>query len=143
MLAPALTVLNTGWIASSEMKTGVTEITISTLFIGVTFLLFLVTPANMAVGRLGLAALRQFGLMLLYSRVSVSSVVAGVGHIAFSHRSRPTPSVTPTTATAGAGSGTCCRLASGRATRPSGAGLGHAAGRLERFLPRPASGNDP
>jgi len=80
-----LIVLNTGWIANSEMKTGVTEITISTLFIGVLFLLFLVTLANLAVRRLAGAkrALNQPELMLLYSLLSMSSVVAGVGHMGF------------------------------------------------------------
>ncbi|MDQ2798377.1 MAG: hypothetical protein M3Y13_01895, partial [Armatimonadota bacterium] len=80
-----LIVLNTGWIANSEMKTGVTEITISTLFIGVLFLLFLVTLVNLAVRRLfgARAALNQPELMMLYSLLSMSSVVAGVGHMGF------------------------------------------------------------
>jgi len=85
VLTTLLIALNTGWIANSEMKTNVTEITISTLFIGVTFLLFLLTLANLAVRRLtrGRAALRQPELMLIYSLLSVSSVVAGVGHMGF------------------------------------------------------------
>lgn len=85
VLSFVLIALNTGWIANSEMKTGVTEITISTLFIGVTFILFLVTLGNLAVRRLGGArvALRQPELMLVYSLVSLSSVVAGVGHMGF------------------------------------------------------------
>ncbi len=80
-----LIALNTGWIANSEMKTGVTEITISTLFLGVTFILFLVTLVNLLVRRLAGArfALNQAELMLLYSLLSVSSVVAGVGHMGF------------------------------------------------------------
>ena len=85
VIAFFLIVLNTGWIANSEMKTGVTEITISTLFIGVTFLLFLITLANLAVRRFAgtRAALNQAELMLLYSLLSMSSVVAGVGHMGF------------------------------------------------------------
>ena len=40
-LALPLIILNGWWIANSEMKTGVTEVTISTLFMGVTFVLFM------------------------------------------------------------------------------------------------------
>ena len=85
LIALVLIVLNTGWIANSEMKTGVTEITISTLFIGVTFILFVLTLLNLAVRRLfgPHAALSQAELMLLYSLLSISSVVAGVGHMGF------------------------------------------------------------
>ena len=85
LVALPLIALNTGWIANSEMKTGVTEITISTLLLGVTFLLFLITLVNLAVRRLGgvTAALNQAELMLLYSLLSISSVVAGVGHLGF------------------------------------------------------------
>lgn len=82
--ALALIVLNTGWIANSEMKTGVTEVTISTLFIGVTFILFLVTLANLLVRHWSkAAALRQAEMMVLYAVLSLSSVVAGVGHFGF------------------------------------------------------------
>ena len=85
LLTLILIVVNTGWIANSEMKTGVTEITISTLFLGVTFLLFLVTLGNLAVRQMtgGRWALRQPELMLVYSLLSLSSVVAGVGHMGF------------------------------------------------------------
>ena len=38
-----------GGIAHSEMKTGVTEITITTLFMGVAFILFLVTLVNLGI----------------------------------------------------------------------------------------------
>lgn len=80
-----LIVLNTGWIANSEMKTGVTEITISTLFIGVTFILFIITLLNLLVRRWfgPRAALNQVEMLLLYSLLSISSVVAGVGHMGF------------------------------------------------------------
>ncbi len=84
-LAFALIILNTGWIANSEMKTGVTEGTISTLFIGVTFLLFVVTLLNLVVRRWAgpRTAFNQAELMMLYSILSMSSVVAGVGHMGF------------------------------------------------------------
>ena len=85
LIAVPLIVFNTGWIANSEMKTGVTEITIATLFLGVTFLLFFITLINLLVRRLGgvRAALNQAELMLLYSVLSMSSVVAGVGNMGF------------------------------------------------------------
>ncbi|MDQ2687499.1 MAG: hypothetical protein M3Y28_06485, partial [Armatimonadota bacterium] len=80
-----LIILNTGWIANSEMKTGVTEITISTLFIGVTFILFIITLLNLLVRRWfgSRVALNQVEMLLLYSLLSISSVVAGVGHMGF------------------------------------------------------------
>jgi uncharacterized membrane protein YhaH (DUF805 family) len=80
-----LIVLNCGWIAHSEMKTGVTEITIQTLFMGVTFILFLVTLGNLLVRRLlgARAAMNQPELMTLYGMLSLSSVVAGIGNLGF------------------------------------------------------------
>ncbi len=80
-----LIVLNCGWIAYSEMRTGVTEITISSLFMGVTFILFVVTLVNLLVRRLfgNPAAMTQPELMVLYTMLSLSSVVAGVGHFGF------------------------------------------------------------
>ena len=85
LIALVLIVLNTGWIANSEMKTGVTEITISTLFIGVVFILFVITLVNLAVRRLfgARGSLNQLEMLLLYSLLSMSSVVAGVGHMGF------------------------------------------------------------
>ena len=78
-------ILNTGWIANSEMKTNVTEITISTLFIGVAFILFMATLINTALRRLSgpRAAMNQVEMLALYSLTSVSSVVAGVGNLGF------------------------------------------------------------
>jgi len=84
-VALPLIVLNCGWIANSEMKTYVTELTISTLFLGVTFVLFMVTLANLLLARFAgrRAALTQPEMMALYSMLSMSSVVAGVGHLGF------------------------------------------------------------
>ena len=84
-IAVPLIVLNTGWIANSEMKTGVTELTISTLFLGVTFILFVVTLLNLAARALfgTRRAMNQPELMALYTLLSISSVVAGVGHLGF------------------------------------------------------------
>jgi hypothetical protein len=80
-----LIIINTGWIANSEMKTYVTEVTISSLFMGVTFILFVATLINLAVRRFAgpKAALNQPELMAVYTLLSMSSVVAGVGHFGF------------------------------------------------------------
>ena len=80
-----LIVFNCGWIAHSEMKTGVTEMTIQTLFMGVTFLLFLVTLVNLLVRRIfgPCASMNQPELMTLYGMLSMSSVVAGIGNLGF------------------------------------------------------------
>lgn len=85
LLGLPLIVLHTGWVAYSEMKTYVTEITISSLFIGVTFLLFLLTLLNLLAARLlgQRRALSQPELMALYVMLSMSGVVAGVGHFGF------------------------------------------------------------
>ncbi len=78
-------VLNCGWIANSEMLTGVTEVTISSLFMGVTSVLFVLTLINLLIRRFvgARAALNQPELMALYTMLSMSSVVAGVGHFGF------------------------------------------------------------
>jgi hypothetical protein len=80
-----LVVLNCLWITLSEMKTGVTELTISTLFIGVTFMLFVITLVNLVVRRVfgPRAALTQAELMAVYTMLSMSSVVAGVSTYGF------------------------------------------------------------
>ncbi len=80
-----LIILSTGWIANSEMKTAVTEITISSLFMGVTFILFVVTLVNMLVRRYARDgwALNQPEMMALYTMLSMASAVAGVGNYGF------------------------------------------------------------
>jgi len=79
-----LIVLNTGWIANSEMRTKVTEITITTLFIGVAFLLFLLSLANLVVRKVApRAALRPTELFTVYALLSLSSSVAGIGNFGF------------------------------------------------------------
>ncbi len=85
LLSLPLIVLITGWIANSEMKTGVTEITISSLFMGVVFLLFLLTLINLAVCSWisKKQALNQPEMMALYTMLSMASVVAGVGNYGF------------------------------------------------------------
>lgn len=85
LISLPLIVLSTGWIANSEMKTGVTEITISSLFMGVTFMLFVLTLLNLLVRRLAgpRSALNQPELMVVYTLLSMASVVGGVGSYGF------------------------------------------------------------
>ena len=83
-LSLPLIILNCGWITNSEMKSGITEVTISTLFMGVTFILFIITLLNMACRRLTpRRSLNQPEMMVVYTLLSISSVVAGVGHMGF------------------------------------------------------------
>lgn len=79
-----LIVANCGWIANAEVRTFTTEGTISTLFMGVTFILFLLTLINLWVRRRSpRAAMNQPELMVCYTLLSISSVIAGVGHYGF------------------------------------------------------------
>ncbi|MDQ2732986.1 MAG: hypothetical protein M3Y56_15115, partial [Armatimonadota bacterium] len=84
LLSIPLICLNCYWIANSEMKTGVTELTISSLFLGVTFILFVVTMLNLIVHtlfpRLGL---QQGEMIVIYIMISMSSVVNGMGNYGF------------------------------------------------------------
>jgi hypothetical protein len=83
-VALPLIVANTGWIAHSEMRTGVTEITITPLFIGVTFWLFALCLLNTVVRRLWpRAALTQPELLGVFALLSLSSAVAGIGNFGF------------------------------------------------------------
>ena len=136
-VALPLIVLNTGWIANSEMKTGVTELTISTLFLGVTFMLFVVTLLNLA------ARCRVRGARGAEPAGTDGALHAAL-HFQRRRRGRPLrllpavpgepvllPNARPT---AGRRSGTCCPLTSARATRPSS----KASSRGTRPLFRPA-----
>lgn len=85
LISLPLIIINSAWIANSEMRSGVTELTISTLFIGVTFMLVALTVLNLAVRSLfgRRVALNQPEMMAIYSILSMSSVVAGVGNMGF------------------------------------------------------------
>jgi hypothetical protein len=85
LIACPLIILNAFWIANSEMKTEVTEVTISTLFSGVLFFLFLLTIGNLAVRRFcGTRwSLTRQELLVLYILLSLSSSISGVGNIGF------------------------------------------------------------
>jgi hypothetical protein len=84
-LSLPLIVLNCGWIANSEIRNNLTEGTVSTLFMGVLFILFILTLLNLLVRRrLGArAALNQPELMVVYTLLSLSSAIAGVSNIGF------------------------------------------------------------
>jgi hypothetical protein len=84
-VALPLIVLTGGWVAWSEMRTGVTEITITTLFIAVAFLLFALTGVNRVVRRAfgERAALTQAELLVVYALLSVATAIAGIGNIGF------------------------------------------------------------
>jgi hypothetical protein len=84
LVALPLIILNVYWIANSEMKTGVTEVTISSLFLGVTFILFVVTMLNLMVKHLLPGReLRQREMLVIYVMLSISSVVNGMGNMGF------------------------------------------------------------
>ena len=83
-VAGSLIVANAGWIAHSEMRNRVTEITISPLFIGVLFLHFLLVLGNRALARLRPSAeLRPAELLAVFSCVSCATAVAGIGNLGF------------------------------------------------------------
>src|SRR5579883_1355062 len=85
LISLPLIVLNAIWIANSEMRTGVTEVTISTLFSGVLFVLFALTLLNLLARRLFGPArcLTQIELLIVYMLLSLSSSISGVGSIGF------------------------------------------------------------
>jgi len=85
LVALPLIVVNAGWIAHSEMRTEVTEITIQTLFMGVAFLLFLLTLGNLAVRRLlgPRAGLSQPEMIAVYAMLSLATATAGIGNFGF------------------------------------------------------------
>jgi hypothetical protein len=84
VLGAILIVLNCYWIANSEMKTGVTELTVSVIFMGVLFLLFALVGVNALVRRrLPGIALSQAEMLAVYGMLTLSSAVAGVGAIGF------------------------------------------------------------
>lgn len=85
LVALPLIILTGGWITWSEMRTGVTEITISTLFIAVAFVLFVATLGNRIIGRLfgARAAMTQAELLVLYAMLTIATSVAGIGNLGF------------------------------------------------------------
>jgi hypothetical protein len=77
-----LVVANNWWLSQSEMRTQQTLLSGSSPFIGVIFIMFVVTLANWGVRRLApAAALSQAELLVIYTMASISSCVGGVGAI--------------------------------------------------------------
>ncbi|HEX5324305.1 MAG TPA: DUF6785 family protein [Capsulimonadaceae bacterium] len=85
LISLPLIVLNAVWIANSEMRTGITEVTISTLFSGVLFVLFILTLLNLLARRLfgPSRCLSQSELLIVYMLLSLSSSISGVGSMGF------------------------------------------------------------
>lgn len=82
-VALVLVVANAVWVAWSEMRTGVTETTISLPFLGIVFLLFVLAIGNAGLGclRKGVAPLASADLRAVYALATVSGVVSGFGHL--------------------------------------------------------------
>jgi hypothetical protein len=80
-----LIIVNCDWIANSEIRNNLTEGTVSTLFMGVLFILFLLTLINLAVRKVAgpLASLNQAELLAIYTLLSISSALAGVSFLGF------------------------------------------------------------
>ncbi|MBM3947042.1 MAG: hypothetical protein FJ315_06555, partial [SAR202 cluster bacterium] len=79
-----LTVLLCWWVAYSEIRTTTTEITCTSLPIGVLFLLFCVCCGNLVVNRLRPRwALSGPELAVIYILMAVGSAVSGIGLIGF------------------------------------------------------------
>ncbi|MFM7320662.1 MAG: DUF6785 family protein [Armatimonadota bacterium] len=79
-----LLVANAGWIAHSEMRNRVTEITITPLFIGVLFLHFVLALANLGLERWAPAlALRASERIAIFAGLSVATAIAGIGNLGF------------------------------------------------------------
>ncbi len=72
------------WITYSEVRTGTTEITCTSLPIGVVFALFVVAAINSLLARRGSRfTLRPSELATIYILVAVGSSVAGIGMVGF------------------------------------------------------------
>src|SRR5262245_34069629 len=83
-LALGLIVLISWWVAASEIRTGTTEITCTSLPIGVVFVLFCLCLANLAVGKYWpRRALAGTELAVIYILTAVGSAACGIGLIGF------------------------------------------------------------
>ena len=82
-LALVMIVLIAWWVAASEIRTGTTEITCTSLPIGVVFVLFCLCLANAAVRRYWpRRALAGTELAVIYLLTAVGSAACGIGLIA-------------------------------------------------------------
>ncbi len=83
-LGLALTVVICWWVATSEIRTSTTEITCTSLPIGVVFVLFCVCLLNLVVARWRpQSALAGGELAVIYILTAVGSAVSGIGLIGF------------------------------------------------------------
>lgn len=100
LISLPLIVLNAFWISNSEMRSGITEVTISTLFTGVLFVLFVLTLLNLLARRLfgPNGCLSPAELLVVYMLLSLSSSISGVGNMGFFTNILVTPFYYATTA---------------------------------------------
>src|SRR5207237_87645 len=83
-IALLLIVLISWWVAASEIRTGTTEITCTSLPIGVVFVLFCLCVVNLAVERFRPGrALAGSELAVIYLLTAVGSAACGIGLIGF------------------------------------------------------------
>jgi hypothetical protein len=82
ILGLLIVVANNWWLTQSEMRTQVTLLSGASPFIGVIFIMFVVTLANWGVkGLSARAALSQAELLIIYVMATISTCVGGVGAI--------------------------------------------------------------
>jgi hypothetical protein len=82
ILGALIVVANNWWLTQSEMRTQVTLLSGASPFIGVVFIMFVVTLTNWGVKRLyAPVALSQAELLIIYTMTTISSCVGGVGAI--------------------------------------------------------------
>jgi hypothetical protein len=84
LLGALLLVLSSFWVTNSEMVTGVTEITSTSLYIGAVFLLFVLLLCNVALERYApRAALTAGETLTVYVMVTLGMSINGIGMFGF------------------------------------------------------------
>jgi hypothetical protein len=82
ILGILIVIANNWWLTQTEMRTFVTLLSGASPFIGVIFIMFVVTLANWGVKRIyAPASLSQAELLIIYVMATISSCVGGVGAI--------------------------------------------------------------
>ena len=93
ILGALIVVANNWWLTESEMRTQVTLLSGASPFIGVVFIMFVVTLTNWAIKRFyAPAALSQAELLVIYVMATISTCVGGVGAIGWFPAYLTTPS---------------------------------------------------
>jgi len=82
ILGILIVIANNWWLTQTEMRTFVTLLSGASPFIGVVFIMFVVTLANWGIKRVyAPASLSQAELLIIYVMATISSCVGGVGAI--------------------------------------------------------------